>query len=76
MRSGLATAVPCAGMLTPVTDSVSPSRSLSFASTTTVAAVSSAVVAASLAATGASLTALTVIVTVATFETAVPSLAV
>ena len=59
-----------------VTESASPSRSVSFNRTAIVAAVSSAVVAVSATPTGASFTPATVIVTVATFETAAPSLAV
>ena len=54
--------MPWAGTLTELTDSVSPSRSLSFVSTVIVAAVSSAVVAESLTATGPSLTPVTVTV--------------
>ncbi len=68
--------LPLAPWVTALTVSVSPSRSLSFVSTLTVTAVSSAVVAVSLFATGASFTAITVIVTVATCELALPSLAV
>ena len=46
------TAVPCAGTVTPLTDSVSPFGSVSLASTAISAAVSSGVAAASFAATG------------------------
>ncbi len=62
--------------MTLATDSVSPSASVSFDRTAIVTAVFSAVVAESLTATGASFTLVTVIVTVATFEAAAPSLAV
>ena len=61
-----------------MTASASPSASLSLASTpgaATVNVVSSFVEATSSVATGASFTELTVIVTVATFESAEPSLA-
>ncbi len=50
--------------------------SVSLASTSTTTGTSSSVVACSSPATGASLTGVTVIVTVATFESVVPSLAV
>ena len=69
--SGLMTAVPCAGTVTALTDSVSPSRSLSFVSTVMLTAVSSTVVAVSLTATGPSLTPVTVTVTVAVARAAV-----
>ena len=55
-----------------LTDSVSPSRSVSFERTSTTTAVSSSVLTASTLATGPSLTALTVTETVAV-EVAVPS---
>ena len=58
--------VPCAaGTVALVTLKVSPSTSLSFASTDTPIAVSSSVVAVSLTATGASLTGVTVTATAA-----------
>jgi hypothetical protein len=63
--SALATALPCAGVLTAVTVRLSPSRSVSFASTATLRAVSSTVVAASLTATGTSFTGVTLTLTVA-----------
>ena len=66
-----------AGLAPSVAVSVVPvSTSVSLPSTLPLTAVPSVVDAVSLTATGASLTPLTVIVTVATFETAVPSLAV
>ena len=69
--------VPFAGPASSVAVSVVPgSTSRSLPSTEPLTAVSSVVDAVSLTATGASLTAVTAIVTVATFETAVPSLAV
>jgi hypothetical protein len=55
---------------------VPASTSVSLPRTLPLTAVSSAVVTASFTATGASFTPVTVIVTVATFEMAVPSLAV
>ena len=70
--------VPLEGLAPSVAVSVVPvSTSVSLLSTLPlVPALSSDTVAVSLTATGASLTPVTVIVTVATFETAVPSLAV
>ncbi len=67
------TAVPCAGVLTELTASVSPSRSVSLVRTAIVDAVSSAVVAASSTATGPSLTPVTVTVTVAVALPPLPS---
>ena len=69
---------PCAGLLTRIAVSASPSTSLSFASTPAAAtfnAVSSLVLYASFAATGASFTAVTVMLTVAAAESTVPSFA-
>ena len=73
--SGLIAAVPCAAGPTLLTTSVSPSTSLSFVSTATVTGVSCGVVAVSFTATGASFTAVTVSVTVAVFESRLPSFA-
>jgi hypothetical protein len=70
--------VPCAGPVSSSAVSVSPSGSVSLASTPrvgTTRVVSSAVVYVSFAATGASLTLLTAIVTVTVLLVAVPSLA-
>ena len=55
------------------TVSTSPSASVSLASTSMSTGVSNGVLAASSTAKGASLTALTVIVTVAEFDTSIPS---
>ena len=74
--SGLTVPVPWVGAVTLLTDSVSPSRSLSFDKTAIVAAVSSAVVAVSLTATGPSLTVVTVTFTVAVAVPPLPSLTV
>jgi hypothetical protein len=69
--------VPLEGFAPSVAVSVVPaSTSVSFASTLPLTGISSVVEAVSLTATGASFTPVTVIVTVATFETAVPSVAV
>ena len=77
LPSDASVTVPLAGFAPSVAVSVVPaSTSVSFARTLPLTAVSSAVDAVSFAATGTSLTASTVIDTVATFETAVPSLAV
>jgi hypothetical protein len=61
--SAFGEALPCAGAPTPLTTSVSPSRSLSLPSTPIVSGVSSGVVAASSVAEGASFVAVTVTVT-------------
>jgi hypothetical protein len=66
--------VPCAGWVTIAYVSSVPSASLP--DSVIVAGASSSVVTVWSAATGASFTALTVIETVATFESAVPSRAV
>jgi len=63
--SGFTTAVPCAGVATPVTVSGSLSGSLSLVSTFTATGVFGDAVAESLLATGGRLTWLTVIDTVA-----------
>ena len=69
--------VPFAGPAPRLAVSVVPvSTSVSLPSTVPLTAVPCVVDAVSLTATGASLTPVTAIVTVATFETAVPSLAV
>ena len=69
--------VPFVGLVPSVAVSVVlPSTSVSLPSTLPLTAVSSVVAAASFAATGASFTPVTVIVTVATFDAALPSLAV
>ena len=65
--------MPCAGTVTELTTRASPSRSLSFARTAIVAAVSSAVVAVSVTATGPSLAAVTVTLTVAVALPPLPS---
>jgi hypothetical protein len=72
----LTTAKPCAGVPTPVTDRLSPSRSVSFARTEIVAAVSSAIVVVSLTATGPSFALVTVTLTIAVAAAPFPSLSV
>ena len=63
--SPLFATVPCSPCVTALTASVSPSTSVSFVRTLTVAGVSSSVVAESSRAAGGSLTAVTVTLTVA-----------
>ena len=76
MLPPLTATVPCEAAVVPVTDSASPSTSVSFANTLIVTGVSSAVVAESLLATGASLTPTTVMSTVAVADPPCPSLIV
>ena len=72
--SALTAAVPCAGARRrALTVSVSPSRSVSFARTAMLTAVSSAVVAASSTATGPSFDGVTVTLTVAVAVPPLPS---
>ena len=77
LPSAASVTVPFAGLAPSVAVRVVPaSASVSFVRTVPLTGASSVVDAVSFAATGVSLTASTVIDTVATFETAVPSLAV
>ena len=67
--------MPCAGAVTALTSSASPSTSESFARTSSAAGTSSETVAASLAASGGSFTGVTPIEIVAGADTRLPSLA-
>ena len=76
LPSDASVTVPFVALVPSVAVSVPVSTSVSFPSTLPLIGASSVVAAASLTATGASLTASTVIVIVAAFDAALPSLAV
>ena len=76
LPSDASVTVPFVALVPSVAVSVPVSTSVSFPSTLPLIGASSVVAAVSFAATGASFTPVTVIVTVATFEAAVPSPAV